>query len=388
MTEDQFRADARAWLADHVGPYRVETPALPFADAGDDAHLDRGRAWQRELHAGGWAGLGWPGEYGGRDLPMALQAVWAEELAAAGAPPPVNLIGEAVAGPAILAHGTAEQRRRYLPPILDAGEIWCQMFSEPDAGSDLAAVAATATPHEGGWTVDGHKTWSSGAHYADRGLLLARTDARVPKHEGLTCFLLDMHAPGVVVRPVRQMTGGSAFDDVLLDGSKAADADRLGPAGGGWAVAMTALASERHQLGLGSARAGAGVDRLLDELRPCADPVLRQLAAQLVIDARTAQLLGRSGGQGPSGPLSGGQGPSGPLSGGQGPEAALVKLASARVSRRYDELVDAMRGAGSMLTDEHTLRQLWLPATRIAGGTDEILKNVIAERVLGLPKGS
>ena len=367
MNEDQFRADARAWLAAHAGPYRVATPSLPFVDAGDDADLERGRAWQRELHEGGWAGLGWPAEYGGRDLPLALQAVWAEELAAAGAPPPVNFIGEAVAGPAILAHGTDDQRRRDLPPSPGAGEIWCQLFSEPGAGSDLAAVAATAAPHAGGWTVDGHKTWSSGAHCADRGLLLARTDAGVPKHQGLTCFLLDMRQPGVTVRPVRQMTGGSAFDDVLLEGAQVDDDDRLGPAGGGWAVAMTALASERLQLGLGLARAGAGVDRLLQELRPCDDPVLRQLAAQLVVDTRVAQLLGRRTRQGHG--------------------AALAKLASGRVSRRYDELVDAMRGAGSMLTDGHTLRQLWLPATRIAGGTDEVLKNVIAERVLGLPKG-
>jgi alkylation response protein AidB-like acyl-CoA dehydrogenase len=397
VTEDQFRADARAWLSAHVAPYRCDPPALPFVDAGDGERFERGRAWQREVQAGGWGGLGWPEEYGGRDLPLSLQAVWAEELAAAGAPPPVNLIGEAVAGPAILAHGTEGQRRRYLPPILDAGEIWCQLFSEPGAGSDLAAVGATATPAGGGWTVDGHKTWSSGAHFADRGLLLARTDAGAPKHQGLTCFVLDMRQPGVTVRPVRQMTGGSAFDDVILDGAGVDDADRLGPTGGGWEVALTALASERLQLGLGLARAGAGVDRLLDELRPCDDPIIRQLAAQLVVDTRVAQLLGRrlegpsgplSGWQGPSGPLSGWQGPSGPLSGWQGPGAALAKLASARVSRRYDDLVDAMRGAGSMLTDDHTLRQLWLPATRIAGGTDEVLKNVIAERVLGLPKGT
>jgi alkylation response protein AidB-like acyl-CoA dehydrogenase len=368
VTEDEFRADARAWLAAHVGPYRSDTPALPFVDAGDREDLERGRAWQREVHAGGWAGLGWPSEYGGRELPLSLQAVWAEELAAAGAPPPVNLIGEAVAGPAILAHGTDAQRRRYLPPILDAGEIWCQLFSEPGAGSDLAAVAATAVLDDGGWTVDGHKTWSSGAHFADRALLLARTDPDAAKHEGLTCFLVEMNQPGVTVRPVRQMTGGSAFDDVILEGARVDDADRLGPAGGGWAVAMTALASERLQLGLGLARAGASVDRLLDELRPCDDPIVRQLAAQLVVDTRVAQLLGRRMAQ--------------------GPEAALAKLASTRVSRRYDDLVDAMRGAGSMLTDDHTLRQLWLPATRIAGGTDEILKNVIAERVLGLPKGS
>jgi alkylation response protein AidB-like acyl-CoA dehydrogenase len=367
VNEDRFRAEARGWLAAHAGPYRVDAASLPFAGAGDDASLDRGRAWQRELAAGGWAGLGWPVEYGGRGLPVSLQAVWTEELAAAGAPPPVNLIGEAVAGPAILAHGTEDQRRRYLPPILDAGELWCQLFSEPDAGSDLAAVSAKATAAGGGWTVDGHKTWSSGAHHADRGLLLARTDPDVPKHQGLTCFLLDMRQAGVTVRPVRQMTGDSAFDDVFLDGAQIDDADRLGPAGGGWAVAVTALASERLLLGLGLARAGAGVDGLLDEMRPCADPILRQLAAQLVVDTRVAQLLGRRLGQ--------------------GPEAALAKLASGRVSRRYDELVDAMRGAGSMVTDTHTPRQLWLPATRIAGGADEILKDVIAERVLGLPRG-
>ena len=372
MSDDQeeaaFRARARAWLAAHVEPYRVEGPELPFADAGDDARLERARAWQRELGAGGWAGPGWPAEYGGLDLPVALQAVWAEELVAAGAPRPADLIGEAVAGPAILAHGTDAQCRRYLPPILDAGEIWCQLFSEAGAGSDLAAVAATATRHAHGWTLEGHKTWSSGAHHADRGLVLARTAPDAPRHQALTCFLLDMRQPGVTVRPVRQMTGGSAFDDVVLDGVHVDDADRLGAEGAGWAVAMTALASERLLLGLGLARAGAGVDHLLAQLRPCDDAILRQVAAQLVVDARVAQLLGRRPRQGPA--------------------AALAKLAAGRVSRRYDELVDAMRGAGAMLVDEHTPRQLWLPATRIAGGTDEVLKDVIAERVLGLPKGA
>jgi alkylation response protein AidB-like acyl-CoA dehydrogenase len=366
VDEEQFRAEARTWLAAHAGPYRDEAPSLPFASAGDEATLERGRAWQRELAACGWAALGWPEEYGGRDLPPALQAVWAEELAIAGAPAPVNLLGEAVVGPAIIAHGTDDQRRRYLPPILDAGEIWCQLFSEPGAGSDLAAVAATARLDDGRWTVHGHKTWSSGAHAADRALLLARTDPEAAKHQGLSCFLLDMRQPGVTVHPVRQMTGMSAFDDVLLDGAHVDDADRLGAAGAGWAVAMTALAAERSQIGVGLARTGAGVDRLLDDLRSrpeAADPVIRQLAAQLVIDAKVARWLAGSHG-------------------------ALAKLAVGRVARRYDDLVDAMRGAGAMLNDEHTLRQLWLPATRIAGGTDEVLKNVLAERVLGLPKGA
>jgi alkylation response protein AidB-like acyl-CoA dehydrogenase len=366
VDEERFRAEARTWLAANAGPYRDEAPSLPFAAAGDGATVQRGRAWQRVVAAGGWAGLGWPEQYSGRDLPPALQAVWAEEVAIAGAPAPINLLGEAVVGPAIIAHGTDDQRRRYLTPILDASEIWCQLFSEPGAGSDLAAVAATARMDDGRWAVHGHKTWSSGAHHADRALLLARTDPEAPKHRGLTCFLLDMRQPGVTVRPVRQMTGMSAFDDVLLDGAQVDDADRLGPAGAGWAVALTALAAERSQIGVGLARTGAGVDRLLDQLRSrpeAADPIVRQLAAQLVVDAKVARLLAGSHGE-------------------------VAKLASGRVARRYDELVDAMRGAGAMLADEHTLRQLWLPATRIAGGTDEVLKNILAERVLGLPKGA
>jgi alkylation response protein AidB-like acyl-CoA dehydrogenase len=364
VNEGAFRAEARAWLAEHAGPYRVAGPSLPFGDT----DVEKGRAWQRELHAGGWAGLAWPVEHGGRALPPALLAVWAEELGAAGAPPPVNLLGEAIVGPAILAHGTEAQRNRFLPPILTGDALWCQLFSEPGAGSDLAAVATTARRDGDGWVVDGHKTWSSGAHHADRGLLLARTGD--PKHGGLTCFLLDMGQAGVTARPVRQMTGEAAFDDVVLEGAWIDDADRLGDVGGGWAVALTVLSQERRQIGLGLARAGANVDRLLAELRPrgvADDPHVRQLAAQLVVDARCARHL--------AGEL------------GDGPEAALAKLASGRVSRSYDNLVDAMRGAGAMLVDEHTPLQLWLPATRIAGGTDEVLKTVIAERVLGLPKG-
>jgi len=380
---ETFRADARAWLAEHAGLRGVDadsdSASIAFADIDDTDRLERGRAWQRELHAGGWAGLGWPVEYGGRDLPLSFQAVWAQELSAAGAPPPINLLGEAVAGPTILTHGTADQQRRFLPPILTAKEIWCQLFSEPGAGSDLAAVSTRATRDGDGWVVEGHKIWSSGAHYADRAVLLARTDSHVSKHEGCTYFLLDMHQPGITVRPVRQMTGGAAFDEVILDGARIADEDRLGPEGGGWAVARTTLAHERLQLGLGLARAGGSVERILSELRArgvADDPIVRQMAAQLVIDARCAQILGWN--------LLGrrlleGGGP-------PGPEAAVAKLASGRVTRRYDELAEAMRGAGAMVNDGYTRLQLWAPAARIAGGTDEVLKDVIAERVLGLPR--
>ena len=376
-----FRVDARAWLAAHVGPYRVEvdplSPSVVFADVTDSAHVTRGRAWQRELHAGGWAGLGWPVEYGGRDLPVARRRVWAEELAAAGAPTPINLLGEAVVGPALLAHGDDRQKARFLRPILTGEEIWCQLLSEPGAGSDLAAVATTASRDGDGWVVEGHKTWTSGAHYADFALLLARTDWDVPKHQGCTCFLLDMHQPGISVRPIRQMTGGTAFSEVILDNAQVDDGNRLGPEGGGWEVAVTMLRHERLHLGLGTARPSGSVDRALAELRPrgvADDPVVRQLAARLVIEDRCARYLGwrllSEVGEGA----------------GPGPEAAVAKLAAGRVSRRYDELVDAMRGAGAMVHDEYTMLQLWAPATRIAGGTDEVLKNVIAERVLGLPR--
>jgi len=378
--EAAFRAEARTWLAAHVGPYRVDvdpdSPSLVFADVSDVPHLERGRAWQRELHAAGWAGLGWPAAHGGRDLPIPLRAVWAQELSAAGAPPPVNLLGEAIAGPTIMAHGTEEQQRRFLPPILSAEEIWCQLFSEPEAGSDMAAVTTTAVRRSHGWVVDGHKTWASAAHYGDWAILLARTDWDAPKHDGCTYFLLDMHQPGVSVRPLRQMTGGAAFNEVTLAGAAVPDENRLGPEGGGWRVAMTTLMHERLNLGLGLARVGGGVDRLLAQLRPrgvADDPIVRQLAAQLVIEARCVQYLGwRIVSE-----LAAGQTP--------GPEGSVAKLASARVSRRYDELVEAMRGAGAMVHDDYTLLQLWVPATRIAGGTDEILRNVIGERVLGLP---
>jgi alkylation response protein AidB-like acyl-CoA dehydrogenase len=377
--EAAFRAGAHSWLAAHAGPYRVgadvQSQSIVFADVSDADHVERGRAWQRELCAGGWAGLGWPVVHGGRDLALPLRAIWAEELSAAGAPAPISLLGEAVVGPTLLAHGTAEQKLRFLAPILSAEEIWCQLFSEPGAGSDLAAVTTTATRHGDVWVVDGHKIWTSGAHHADLAILLARTDWDVPKHRGCTYFLLDMRQPGVSVRPVRQMTGGSAFGEVVLDGARVGDEHRLGPVGDGWQVAMTTLAHERMNLGLGLAQAGGHVERLLGDLRPqgvADDPQVRQLAAQLAVEARCAQYLGwrmvskAAAGQGP------------------GPEASLAKLAAGRVTQRYDELAEAMRGAGSMLHDGYTPSQLWAPATRIAGGTDEILKNIVAERVLGL----
>ncbi len=377
-----FRVAARAWLADHAGPYRAAGgPSVVFADVddADGGRVERGRAWQRELHDGGWAGLGWPAEHGGRGLPMSRRMIWAREVAAAGVPPGLNLLGEAMVGPTLVAHGTDEQKGRYLPPILRGDEVWCQLFSEPDAGTDLAAVSTTAVAGEDGWEVTGHKTWTSGAHYADWGILLSRTDWDVPKHDGCTCFVLDMRAPGVTVRPVRQMTGGSAYSDVLLDAVRVPDAARIGPVGGGWSVAVTALQAERLNLGLGLgiARGAGDVARMLAELRPrgvADDPGVRQVAAQVWIDAKVLEVLGER----VVARIDRGEAPSA--------EGAVTRLAATRLSRRTDELLDALRGAGAMLVDEWTPLQLWIPATRIGGGTDEALRSILAERVLGLPK--
>ena len=369
-----FRDEARAWLAGHAPAYRTPGgPSLVFAEVSDTEHVVRGKAWQRELAAGGWAGLGWPVEHGGRGLPVAQRVIWAQEAAAARVPPGINLVGEAMVGPTLMAHGTEAQRRRYLPPILAADEIWCQLFSEPDAGTDLAAVTtnAVASPDGDGWVITGHKVWTSAAHYADWGILLARTDWGVPKHQGCTSFLVDMGAPGVTVRPVRQMTGGAAFDEVLLDGVRVPDSCRVGAAGEGWAVAVTSLAAERLHLGLGGARVAGTVERMLAEVRErgvAEDPAVRQVAAQVWIDAKVLEVLGER------------------MADTAGAEGAVVRLASIRLSRRTDELLDAMRGADAMLVDDWTLHQLWIPATRIGGGTEDALRSIVAERVLGLPK--
>ena len=353
---------------------------LPFADVDDTGHVARGRAWQRELFDGGWAGLGWPAEYGGRDLPVGRRVIWAQEAAAACVPPSINLVGEGMVAPTLMEHGSEEQKRRYLPPMLRGDEIWCQLFTEPDAGTDLAAVTTTAVADGDWWVVSGHKTWTSAAHYADWGILLARTDWDVPKHEGCTYFLVDMRAPGVTVRPVRQMTGGSAFTEVLLDSVRVPDSDRVGPVGGGWAVAVTTLRAERVHLGLGATRVAGGIERMLAELRPrgvADDPLVRQLAAQLWIDAKVAEVMGERVVAGMAEPAGGVD---------RGPEGTVARLAAIRVARRSDELLDALRGAGAMLVDDWTPLQLWIPATRIGGGTEEALRSIVAERVLGLPK--
>src|SRR5438445_64892 len=357
-----FRGEARAWLAEHVGPFKVEPDrggeSLIFADVEDTGYVERGKAWQQVLFGGGYAGLGWPTEFGGRGLPIGQRIVWGQEASAAGAPPTINVIGEGMAGPTIISHGSQQQKQRYLEPLLRGDEIWCQLFSEPAAGSDVAAVTTRAER-------DG-----------DFGILLARSNWDVPKHRGCTYFVVDMKTPGVTVRPLRQMTGGASFNEVFLDDVRIPDAQRVDAEGNGWAVAVTTLMNERLSIGVNLGGSGFGYDRVLDELRErgvADDPNVRQRPAQVYIASKCRQYLGSRA----VSKLMQGAIP--------GPEGSVAKLAITGLARKADLLLDALRGPGAMLRDRYTDMQLFIPALSIAGGTDQVLRNIIGERVLGLP---
>ena len=375
-----FRGEARAWLAEHVGPFKVDPDrggeSLIFADVEDTDYVVRGKAWQQVLFGGGFAGLGWPVEFGGLALPIGQRIVWGQEASAAGAPPTINVIGEGMAGPTIIAHGSQEQKRRYLEPLLRGDEIWCQLISEPAAGSDVAAVTTRAQRDGDEWIVDGQKVWTSAAHYADFGILLARSNWDVPKHRGCTYFIVDMKTPGVTVRPLRQMTGGASFNEVFLDGVRIPDAQRVDAEGNGWAVAITTLMNERLSIGANLGGGSFGYDRMISELRErgvADDPHVRQLAAQIYIESKCLQYLGYRA----VSKLMQGQIP--------GPEGSVAKLLLGSTARKADRLLDAMRGPAATLHDRFTDLQLFIPAIAIAGGTDEVLRNIIGERVLGLP---
>ena len=386
-----FRAEVRAWLDDHAERKAAEDledasfTALWESDH-DDAVMERSRAWQRTLAEGGWAAITWPREHGGRDATAIQSFIFAEELAHYDVPPSVSAIGIGTVGPTIIAHGTAEQKARHLPAMLDGSEIWCQLWSEPDAGSDLAAVATKAERDAatGEWVLTGQKVWTSGAHYCDWGLLIARTDPDVPKHRGITCFIVDMRSPGIEVRPLRQMTGGAHFSEVHFDAVRV-PADRVvGAVGDGWRVAQTTLVNERSAGVTNTAEAPpvAAVLRLAASTsrhgRPASvDPVVRQRLADLYIRGRLLTLTGfRS--------LS---------ASASGPEASIMRLAWSGLFSDVATTAGDILGPQSLLVGRDapdngrwSLGVLAAPGVHIAGGTDEVQRTIIAERVLGLPR--
>jgi alkylation response protein AidB-like acyl-CoA dehydrogenase len=368
--EEAFRDDLRAWIAaNHPGP----------EPDGDVAGFEFRRAWQRRLHGAGWAGVSWPKEYGGRGATLVEQAIYNEEMARAEAPSTANVLGLAMGGPTVIAHGTEAQKRRYLEPILSADEIWCQGFSEPDAGSDLASLKTRAVRHGDEWVVTGQKVWTTLAHHAKWCMLVARTDPDAARHQGLTYFLMDMDQDAVQVRPLRQITGEAEFNELFIEEARIPHENIVGGEGNGWAVAITTLMHERATLAFGlQIRVRITLGELLAEAREsgaAADPVIRDRLAQLYIEAEVLRLNALRG-----------------LSaimrhGVPGPEGSLGKWQWAEVNQALTELAVELRGPRAVLDDDRwTYRFLRARANSIEGGTTEILKNIVAERVLGLPR--
>ncbi len=372
----RYREQVREWLGEH----RDEAPAPRGRESYDDpAYLAARREWQRKLAEGGLAGVTWPKEYGGQGLGPIEQVIVNQEIQRAGVPGILDIIGIGMLGPTIIAHGTEEQRSRYLGPMLHGDEVWCQLFSEPGAGSDLAAVQSRAKHQDdGSWVLNGQKVWTTNAQFAAFGLLLARTDPDVPKHRGLTMLILPMDAEGVSVRGLRQISGEAEFNEVFFDDARL-DADAaVGPVDGGWGVALTTLMFERLTIGVGSEGMGYRTDRF-------AAAIARDPSARADVDVRrrlgklsTELLAVRFNGYRALTALQKGQVP--------GPEAGLGKVTTVRAAIEAGELIADVLGPEVLdESSEWAYMISFLPGLKSAGGTEEILRNTIGERVLGLP---
>ena len=379
--ERAFATEVRTWLADHL--------EVPPGFATLEEEVAWGRAWQATLARDRWVGIQWPAAYGGRDASPVQVALLNMEYARARAPQPVNRVGVNNVGPTLLAYGTEEQKRRWLPAILDASELWCQLFSEPGAGSDLAALSTRAAPVEGGWLVSGQKVWTSYAQWARWGICLARTDPDAPAHRGISYLVVDLESPGVDVRPLVQLTGEAEFSEVFLD-EVFVPADHLvGGLHQGWTVASTTLSHERgtvfafkeqvvHEVYLDELYALARDEGRLDDVET-ADGLAQSFVDLRVLRLHNWRTLSR---------LARGVEP--------GPETSWVKLAwsdmtqslSARGLALCGEAAPLWRGARAVPGGGKWQRQwLWSGAASIAGGTSEVQKNIVSERILGMPRG-
>ena len=382
--QEQLRADCRAWLREHL-PWPYGSGLPPRFDTLPE-EVAFGRGWQKQLAEGGWVGVTWPAAHGGRDAGPLMHYVVQEELARARAPELVGRIGINLVGPTLLAHGTDEQKQRWLRPILDASILFCQLFSEPGAGSDLASLSTRAERTEGGWVLNGQKVWTSYAQFADWGLVLARTDPNVRKQAGITALAVDMRAEGVEVRPLRQITGESDFNEVFLTDVFVPDQDVIGAVNDGWRVSSSTLTSER---GTNPRQLVIHTQHLEELLQLAAahgrfdDHRTAQRLAEAYVEVRLFQLhnwrsLSR---------LQAGL----PL----GPEGSTLKLYWSEMSQRLHRLaLDVLgpsaplsRGAeGNPADGEWQRSWLYYQAASIFAGTNEIQRNIIGERVLGLPR--
>ncbi len=330
---------------------------------------DRAKAWHQHMFANGFAQVSWPTEFGGQGLGPEFRRAWIEECARREIAPYFNFQGSALTGGALLRFGTDEQKRRYLPAIAAGTKLWCQLFSEPESGSDLASLRTQATQTTDGWTITGQKIWSSNAQMADYGILLARTSPTESKHRGISFFLFDMSGRGVDVRPLKQMTGDHEFCEVFFDGAHVAQADLLGPLHGGWSVAVSVLADERAEVGAAGIGLEKRTQRLVDKVNARTSPTERARVLQARTSASaTRHLLDRSAGDPTLGPLA---------------KLSVTEFAAMRTNTELDLMGAAAVAGGNPETIESFL---YAPGMRVAGGTSEIQKNLIAERLLGLPR--
>jgi alkylation response protein AidB-like acyl-CoA dehydrogenase len=371
--EAEFRAELRAWLEANLPEERRgwRGGEQRFGD-------DFGRAWSRKLYDAGYAGLTWPKEYGGASAPYSYQAIFLEESARAQAPSHVGVIGIGMAGPTIMVHGSEEHKRERLPKILSAEEIWCQGFSEPDAGSDLAAVRTKMERKGDVFVVNGQKVWSSFAHIADWCILIGLSDPDAPPYKGLTYLMVDMHSPGVEVRPLRQITGEAEFNEIFFSDVEVPAENLLGEVGGGWQVAMTTLLHERGTLGFAlTATLEVAVNKLIELAREKAngDSLMRDRVAQEWIELQALRYTNYRS-------LTALQ-----RTGTPGPEGSVAKLHWSEQNQRLTKLGRELLGEDGLLDDGWWhYQQLRSRGNTIEAGTSEILRNIVAERVLGLPR--
>ncbi len=363
---ETFAQLARNWLSDH------KSIAPPDYGAILPPHLvEKGLEWQRLLYKNGWAGIDWPQQFGGRGLTPQHRAAWVRECALAGVPPFINMVGIVLAGGSTQLFGTDQQKSAHLQKTLAAEHVWCQLFSEPGAGSDLAALSTKAVRDGDEFVVNGQKVWCSGARYSNWGILVARTDSDAPRHKGLSFFLFDMSLPGVTVRPLKQMTGEAEFDEVFFDDVRMPASALLGPINDGWRVAMATLTNERGSIGTAAIGLGRRVDRLIAQLQSIETDLTdhqKDDLADLVIRGRVLAMLGSRQGAVAS------------------TAASLLKLGITELS--FDTAVTrtSLSGAHAMLAEDDAVQSLLAaPGGRIAGGTSQIQRNLIGERLLGLP---
>jgi alkylation response protein AidB-like acyl-CoA dehydrogenase len=387
--EAAFRQEVRSWIDDNAPTYladHLNKSTFGSIDTGEYDSLEESKKWQMKKAQAGWACIQWPELYGGRDASAIESVIWRQEEGIYGLLSGIFLIGQGMCGPTMMAYASEQQKQAYLPDLASGKTVWCQLFSEPQAGSDLAGLRTRAEKDGDDWVINGQKIWTSGAHISDYGILITRSDPNVPKHQGLTMFFLDMKSPGIEIRPIKQVNGQSGFNEVFFDDVRIPDSQRLGKAGEGWQVSITTLMNERMAI-------GGGIPTGFPEMLELA--LTAQLPDGPAIDnqavrSRLADWHARSAGLKNTAArtmsaLSKGQTP--------GPEASIGKLVAGNTMQEIAQFALDLQGMSGVLMDpELTLAAsrfqamlLRSPAVRIEGGTDQILRNIIAERILGLP---